>query len=411
MSTDASVPAQKRPAALGFIFVTILLDVISFGMVIPVLPMLILQFEGGDTARAAALAGLFGTVWAAMQFFCSPIQGALSDRFGRRPVLLLSMAGLGLDKVLMALAPNLGVLFLGRLLSGATAASFSTAAAYIADISNPEDRARNFSYMNAAFGAGFVLGPALGGFLGGIDPRLPFWAAAGMCGLNALWGYFVLPESLPKERRSVFAWTRANPLGSLKLLATSAALLGLAGVHTLFQLAHNAMPSIFVLYSHYRYGWDAQMAGLTLGFVGALGILMSLLVVPRAVKALGERRTLLLGLAFGAAAMTIYAWAPNGPAFFVGIVVAAFMGLYGPAAQSLMVEHVPRDSQGQLQGALAAIMGLTGMIGPTLFTLSLSAGIAEGGPLPHLPGLPLYIAAALLAAAAALAWRVTRGRS
>jgi DHA1 family tetracycline resistance protein-like MFS transporter len=417
---DAAPAAPKRAAAKGFIFVTILLDVISFGMIIPVLPMLVLQMEGGDTARAAAIAGIFGTAWAAMQFFCAPILGALSDRYGRRPVLLLSMAGLGIDKIFMALAPNLAILFIGRVISGATAASFSTAAAYLTDITKPEERAKTFGLMNAAFGAGFVLGPALGGILAdpaigalvGLDAehatRLPFIVAAVLCLVNAAWGFFVLPESLPPGRRSPFAWKRANPLGSLKLLRTSQVLSGLAIVYFLLQLGHHALQSVFALYVNYRYDWASREIGLTLAFVGICSALVSALLIQPVVKAIGERMAMTVGLAFGVLTFLIYAFAPSGYWFLAGIPFGALMGLFGPAAQSLMTRQIQPSAQGQLQGALSSMMGLTGMIGPTLFTVTFSFAIAAGSPLKGLPGLPYLIGAALFAAAGLIAWRVTR---
>jgi MFS transporter, DHA1 family, tetracycline resistance protein len=243
-----------RRAAFAFVFVTVLLDMLAIGIIIPVLPKLVVDFVGGDAVEGARVYGLFGTVWALMQFAFSPVQGALSDRFGRRPVILISNFGLGLDYVVMALAPSLSWLFLGRVISGITAASISTSYAYIADVTPADKRAARFGLLGAAFGMGFVLGPALGGFTGAVDPRLPFWIAAGLSLANALYGFFVLPESLPPERRSAFAWRRANPVGALTLLRSQAALIGLAGVNFLGNLAHAALPSVSVLYMMYRYG-------------------------------------------------------------------------------------------------------------------------------------------------------------
>jgi MFS transporter, DHA1 family, tetracycline resistance protein len=415
--TDASPAPAARQAGMGFIMVTVLLDMVSFGMVIPVLPMLVLQLEGGDTAKAAAIAGIFGAAWAAMQFLFSPILGALSDRYGRRPVLLLSMAGMGIDKVFMALAPTLPILFIGRMISGASAASFSTAAAYVSDVTPPQERAKNFAYLQAAFSAGFILGPVLGGFLGspqfaamvGVTPeealRIPFWVAAGLCLINAAWGYFVLPESLPAEKRAPFRWVRANPLGSLALLSSTPVLLGLAGVHFLNQLAFGALPSSFALYAHHRFGWDSAAVGLCLGLVGVMGILVGTLVTARFVKAYGERAAILMGLACVTIAFTIYGAAPVAAVFLCGVPFGALGNLYAPGAQALMTQRVDPTQQGQLQGALASIMGLTGMIAPLLFTGALSYGIAPGGP--NLPGLAFFIAACITAAAFIAAWFVT----
>ncbi len=254
-------PARRRKAALAFIFVTVLIDMLAFGMIIPVLPMLVQNFVGGNAARAAEMYGVFGTAWALMQFIFSPVQGSLSDHFGRRTVILISCAGLGLDFILMALAPNLWWLLVGRVISGITAASFSTAGAYISDVTPPEKRAASFGIIGAAFGVGFVLGPALGGLLGAISPRLPFWASAFMALANVCWGLFVLPESLPKEKRVPFAWKNANPLGALKLLRSHPMLAGLAVSYFLINLAHVVLPSTTVLYMHYRYGWDTRAVG------------------------------------------------------------------------------------------------------------------------------------------------------
>ncbi len=259
---------KPRKAALAFIFVMVVLDVMALGIIIPVLPKLVESMSGGNTARAAEIYGIFGTAWGLMQFVFSPILGALSDRYGRRPILLFSTLGLGLDYILMAVAPDLVWLFIGRIVSGIAAANFSTANAYIADVTPPEDRAGAFGLIGAAFGIGFVLGPALGGIMGDLDPRLPFWVAAGLTLANAAYGFFVLPELLPVERRMAFSWARANPIGSLRLLARHRELLGLAGVAFLYHLAHVVLPAVAVLYTSYRYGWDGKTMGLTLAAVG-----------------------------------------------------------------------------------------------------------------------------------------------
>ncbi len=291
-------PARQR-RALTFIFVMIVLDVMALGIVIPVLPKLIETMSGGNTARAAEIFGLFGMAWGLMQFIFSPVLGALSDRFGRRPVLLISTLGLGLDYILMAVAPDLVWLFIGRLISGITAASFSTANAYIADVTPPDRRAAAFGLVGAAFGIGFVLGPAFGGIMGDFDPRLPFWAAAVLSLANAAYGYFVLPESLPQERRMAFSWRRANPVGSLRLLSQKRELLGLAALTFLNSLAHIVLPAVSVLYTSYRYGWDNKTMGLTLAAVGITsGIVQAILIKP-ILQRFGERATLLAGLLFG----------------------------------------------------------------------------------------------------------------
>jgi DHA1 family tetracycline resistance protein-like MFS transporter len=398
---------QPRRAALAFILVTVGLDVIALGIIIPVLPKLVESMAGGDTVRAAELFGLFGTAWALMQLVASPVLGALSDRFGRRPVLLLSLLGLGLDYILMAVAPNLVWLFIGRILAGITAATFSTANAYIADVTPPEGRAGAFGLVGAAFGVGFVLGPAIGGIAGDIDPRLPFWIAAALTLANFAYGLLVLPESLPPERRMAFSWGRANPMGSLRLLSEHRALIGLAGVVFLSHLAHVVLPAVAVLYATYRYGWDGKTMGLTLAAVGvASGIVQGGLIKP-AIRRLGERRTLLVGLLCGVAGFGIYGFASTGAMFWAGIPVLALWGMASAAAMGLMSRLVSGSEQGQLQGANAGLMALAGLIGPGLFSQAFARSIAPDAAW-HLPGAPFLLAAAMLAAATALAWRATR---
>ena len=398
---------EPRKAAIAFIFAIVLLDVIALGIVIPVLPKLV-ESMVGQTARGAEIFGLFGTAWALMQFFCSPLLGALSDRFGRRPVLLISMAGHGLDYILMAVAPNLIWLFVGRVISGITAASFGTAYAYIADVTDPEKRAQSFGIVGAAFGVGFVLGPALGGILGAYDPRLPFWVAAGFSLANAAYGYLFVPESLPPERRMAFSLARANPVGSLKLLRRRPELLGLAGVTFLHQLAHASLPAIAVLYTSYRYGWDSQMMGLSLAAIGVMSGLVQGTLIKPIVARIGERRTLLVGLLFGAVGFAIYGVASTSLQFWAGIPVMALWGIAGAAMQAMMSKLVAASEQGQLQGANASIMAVAGLIGPGLFSFTFAWSIAHGG-VAQLPGLAFLLAAALLVVAVALAWQLTRG--
>jgi DHA1 family tetracycline resistance protein-like MFS transporter len=399
---------MRRPqAALTFVLVTVVLDMLALAVVIPVLPKLVLSFMQGNTARAAEVFGVFGTVWALMQFVCSPLLGALSDRFGRRPVILLSNFGLGLDYILMALAPSIGLLFVGRVISGITAASISTAGAYIADVSPPERRAAGFGLINVAFGVGFVLGPALGGLLGNVDPRLPFWVAAGLSLLNGTYGLFVLPESLPLERRARFSWRRANPAGALRLLRSHAELLGLAAVNFCGFLAHQSLPAVFVLYGGYRYGWDERTVGLTLAGVGACSAVVGGLLVQPVVRRFGERRALWVGLLFGAIGFAIFGLAPTAELFWVGVPVMALWGLASPAAQGLMTRHVAPGEQGQLQGAGASLMGMAGLLGPGLFTVIFAYSISPARAW-HLPGAPFLLAALLLVGAMLLALRVTR---
>lgn len=405
--TDTSIGAQPRRAAVLFILVTVLLDMLSFGIIIPVLPKLVEEFLSGDTAQAAVVYGLMGTAWALMQFFCSPIQGALSDRFGRRPVVLLSNVGLGLDYIVMALAPNVAWLFIGRSISGMASSSFSTAGAYIADVTPVEQRAAAFGKIGMVFGLGFVLGPAMGGWLGAIDPRLPFWGAAALSLLNACYGFFVLPESLPQDRRMAFAWQRANPVGSLVLLRSHHELFGLATVAFLGYLAHAVLPSTSVLYLGYRYGWGPAAVGLLLAGVGVAAMIVQGGLIRPITARFGERATLLAGSLSGAAGFFVYGIAPQGWIFCLGIPVMAFWGLAGPATQALMTRRVSGSEQGQLQGAIASINGVTGLIGPTLFTQVFAYFIGPSA-LWHLPGAAFLLASLSLVSAAVIAWRTTK---
>ena len=401
--------AVPRRAAFIFIFITVSLDMLSLGMIMPVLPKLVENFMGGDTARAAEIFGVFGTAWALMQFFFSPLLGAMSDSYGRRPVVLISNFGLGLDYVLMALAPNLWWLFVGRVISGVSSATVAASYAYVADVTPVEQRAAKFGMIGAAFGLGFVLGPALGGLLGAIDPRLPFWVAAAFSLANAAYGYFLLPESLPSERRMGFQWVRANPVGSLRLLRTEGQLLGLASVTFLSNLAHAVLPSVAVLYASYRYGWSDQMMGLTLAAVGvASGLVQGFLIQP-AIRRFGERAALVAGLLFGTAGFAVYGLAPTGLWFWSGIPLMALWGISSPAVLGIMSRLVSGSEQGQLQGANSSLMAVANLLGPGLFTLSFAWSIAPGAAW-HLPGAPFLIASALLATAATLAWHATRQR-
>ncbi|MGY8662650.1 TCR/Tet family MFS transporter [Bradyrhizobium sp. UFLA05-109] len=406
--TISSDAAPIRRGAVAFIFVTILLDMLALGVIMPILPKLIESFVGNDTAHAARIFGLFGTAWALMQFVFSPVLGALSDRFGRRPVVLLSNFGLAADYVLMALAPSLIWLFIGRIISGITSASISTAFAYIADLTPPERRAAVFGRIGAAFGAGFIFGPALGGLLGDIDPRLPFWAAAVLSFANAIYGLLILPESLAPDRRSPFRWRRANPLGALHLLRSNAVLAGLSVVNFIAQVAHVVLPSTFVLYATYRYGWDSKTVGLTLAMVGICAMVVQGLGVGPIVRALGERNALLLGLSCGAIGFLIFGSAPTGPLFWLGIPVMSLSGVSGAAAQSLMTRLVAPDQQGQLQGATTSVQSVSQLVGPFLFTLTFSYFIS-GSAFWHLPGAPFLLAAVLMVMAVMIAMRTLAG--
>lgn len=406
---SAEIPAiPGRRAALIFIFITVLIDILSFGVIIPVLPGLVRQFTGGDFVQAAWWVGTFGMLFAAIQFVCTPIQGALSDRFGRRPVILLSCLGLGIDFVLMALAQSLPWLLVARIFSGVFSASFTTANAYIADITAPEKRAQAFGMIGAAFGLGFILGPLLGGQLSKIDPRAPFWFAAALALLNFLYGLLVLPESLPKERRSVrFDWKHANPIGSMALLKRYPQVFGLATVVLIANLAHYVYPSVFVLFAEYQYKWDADQVGMVLAMVGVFSVIVQAGLVGRVVPKFGERRTLLFGLACGVIGFFIYGIADVGWVFLIGLPISALWGLAGPATQALITQQVGADVQGRVQGALMSLVSLAGIVGPMMFAGIFALFIGKSSP-AHVPGAPWLLAAVLLAVGWLVGWRFAR---
>jgi MFS transporter, DHA1 family, tetracycline resistance protein len=382
-------------AGIAFIMITVLLDVLSLGVVIPVLPKLVKLLLDDNTTDAASYVGWFGTIWAAMQFIASPIMGALSDRFGRRPVLLVSAAGLAIDYIIMALAPNLTWLFIGRILTGITAASFSTASAYIADVTPPDKRSAAFGLFGAAFGLGFILGPAMGGFLGDFNLRLPFWVAAALTAANALYGYFVLPESLPLDKRSPFRWSRANPIGSLNLLRSFHGLLPMAIILFTYQLSHNVFSSVFVLYTDERFHWTPGMVGAALSLVGILNFIVQGILIRPAVEWVGERMLVYVGLTGGILGFIAYAFVTTGPLFLLSTVIFALMGFFSASLQGLMSKGIDPSRQGQLSGATSSLNGIAGMIGPTLFSTVFKHTIQPDKPW-YWPGAPFALAAACL---------------
>jgi DHA1 family tetracycline resistance protein-like MFS transporter len=397
----------QRPgkAAFAFILVTVTLDMLALGVMVPVLPKLIVEFEGGDLQRASTITGVFGFAWALMQFLFQPVLGALSDRYGRRPVVLLSNIGMGLDYVVLALAPSLAILFIGRLISGLTAASISTATAYIADITPAEKRAGRFGLIGAAFGIGFILGPAIGGVLGNHDLRLPFWAAAGLSLLNAAYGYFILPESLaPEHRTPNVMWRSANVFGSLEFLRRDRSLALLASAIFLSFLAHESLPSLFVLYTEYRYHWDAATTGWALAIVGVSQTIVSGGLVRPAVKRFGENKTLVVALGCGALGFAAYGLAPTGEIFMAAPPLIALWAMANPAFQGLATRLAGASEQGRLQGALASLRGVSGMVGPLVFTQILAASIAAGS----FSGAGYLAAAALLGASLLIARAASR---
>lgn len=397
-------------AAFIFVFITVALDMMAVGIVAPVLPKLIIDFQHGDVARAATYVGVFAFIWAFMQFIFAPIIGALSDKLGRRPVILMSNFGLGLDYILMAISPSLAWLFVGRLISGITSASYPTAGAYIADVTPPAERAGKFGMLGAAFGLGFIIGPAVGGLLGSIDLRLPFWVAAGLSLANAAYGYFILPESLPPERRKAFSIRAANILGAYRLLRSHPELLGMAGVLFVMGLAHESLPNTFVLYADQRYGWNESAVGLVLALIGVASVVVSMLLVKPLVQSLGERQAALAGLLCGITGFLIFALAPSGSVFLLGIAFLALLGVANPAFQALMSRRIDAMEQGQLQGALGSIRAVTGMLGPIIFTQVFAASVSVSSE--HLVGAAFLLSAGLLVMALLISLRkLPRGKA
>jgi MFS transporter, DHA1 family, tetracycline resistance protein len=397
---------RPQPAVI-FIFITLFLDVFGIGVVVPVLPKLVEQMQGGNVEGASHAVGWLGALYALMQFLLSPMLGSLSDQYGRRPVILVSLLGSALDYLLLAWAPSLGWLILGRIISGVTAANFSAASAYIADVTPPEKRAAGFGMIGAAFGLGFIVGPLVGGLLGEHGLRLPFLVAAGITALNWLYGVFVLPESLAKENRRAFSWRAANPLRSLAALARWPVVAGLAGSQFLMNLAHNIYPSLWVLYTGFRYGWSPNTVGWSLCLVGLTSAVVQGALAGRMIGWMGERNAVLVGLGVMAVAMTAYGLATAGWMIFVIILLGAVGGIGGPAEQSLISQAVPADEQGAVQGALNSLASVAGIIGPVLWTSIFAASLGKGGMI-HFPGLAFVLAGVTSLLALAVAVRVLR---
>lgn len=399
---SAALAGPRRPAALGFIYAAILMNTVSMGVIIPVFPVLVKSLTGQGDAGAAQIVGVFGAVWALMQLLFAPVFGNLSDRFGRRPVLLVSMFGLAFDYLVMALAPNIAWLFIGRLISGITSSSGSAAGAYVADISAPEDRARNFGRFQAAANAGIILGPVLGGFVGVIDPRAPFWIAAGLAFLNGLYGLFVVPESLAHDRRAPFRWSRANPVGAAALLVSRRGLLGMALVLFSLQFAGSSFNSIFQFYTHYRYGWGPAQIAVLLAALGGGNIVIQSMAAGWTARRMGERGAVIFGLALGVAGFAGVGLAPTAPLFWAAIVVIVLSGVTFPNLASLLTQRVEADQQGQLQGALAILFGLSQLVGPLAFSNLFAWSVGAGRGLNQ-PGLSMIVGAGIVAVGVALA--------
>jgi DHA1 family tetracycline resistance protein-like MFS transporter len=391
-----------------FIFVTLFIDILGIGIVIPILPELVGHLLPGDAAQTARYYGVIIAVYAFMQFLCAPVLGALSDRFGRRPILLVSIFGLGVDYLIQAWAPTIGWLFLGRFLAGIMGASITTANAYIADVSTPETRARNYGFVGAAFGLGFIFGPALGGLLGTIDLRLPFFAAAGLSLLNWCYGLFVLPESLAVEHRSTVSWRKMNPLGSLRRLRAHPLVAGLAIAFVFSSLAQRGLENVWVLHGRYRYGWDAQTNGLTLALVGVMAVLVQGFLIKPIVARIGERRAIMLGLGVSVLAFMGYGLASQGWMTWVLIVFGSIAGVAMPAIQGLVAGSVSPSEQGKIQGALTAITSLTAIFSPLIFTAGLFSFFTSATAPITLPGAPFFLGSLLFGVSLVVVLRLFR---
>jgi DHA1 family tetracycline resistance protein-like MFS transporter len=392
---------------MAFLLAVVLLDALAVGIVFPVLPVLVKQLVGGSPAAAARWLGWFGALYAVMQFFGQPLIGGLSDRYGRRPVLLISMFGLAFDYVVMALAPTIGWLALGRAVSGLAAATGIAAVAYIADVSEPDRRAARFGYLTAAGGVGLVLGPGLGGLLGQLAPRLPFWGAALLCLVNGVYGLLILPESLARDRRVRFSFKISNPLGALLLCAKTPALGRLAGVAFLKGVAREGSITVWVLYAGYRYHWSPALTGLSLGLIGFESILVALIAVRPAVAWLGERGVLLAALAFGVCGYWIAGLAPEGWVFLIAAMISSLLSLFDPGFRGLVTSQVTSGEQGRLQGALGTLGSVTVMIGPPLSAWIFAGSVSEWSAFAP-PGLVYYFLGAVMAAAFGLTLSVGR---
>ena len=399
---------QGRPAAMIFILITVFIDVLGIGIIIPILPELIKEFVGGGTSDAARWFGVLAMVYAAAQFLFAPLLGALSDRVGRRPVILVSLFGLGIDYLIMGFAPTIGWLFAGRVIAGIMGASFTTAHAYIADVSPPETRARNFGLVGVAFGLGFIFGPVAGGLLGGVDLRLPFFASAGLALVNWLYGFFVLPESLPPEKRDSFSWRKANPVGSLFVLGSNRLLAGLSVSFVFIGLAQRGLETAWVLYTGHRFGWDERANGLSLGLVGVMAAVVQGGLVQPVIRRWGERRAVLGGLAVAVATFLGYGLATEGWMLLVFIVLGSVGGVAGPAIQSMVAGSVTARDQGKVQGGIQSLMSLTAIVAPILFTSVLFGYFTSPTAPFQLPGAPFLLGALMYVTALVLLARLFR---
>jgi len=386
--------SARRPAVL-FIFITLVLDILGIGLIVPVLPKLIQYYQGGDVAAGSFSYGLLAALYALMQFLFAPLIGSISDRYGRRPVILVSLLGSAIDYFLIAFAPNLIWFAIGRIVAGITAANYAAASAYIADVSPPEKRAANFGLIGAAFGIGFIIGPIVGGGLAAWGVTVPFFVAGGLTLINWAYGWFVLPESLAPENRRAFSWSRSNPVGALFALRRFPALMGLVTCYFIAVLAHQVYPSVWVLYTTYRYGWTELQTGLSLAAVGVMAGMVQGGLTKRVVGWLGEQKTVRYCLTLSIFLYAAYGLATQPWMIYVCIVIGSLSGLVTPAVQSLMSQGVPADEQGALQGSLSSLSSVAGVAGPLLCTQLFGFFIGEKAP-AILPGAPFFLSSAMM---------------
>jgi DHA1 family tetracycline resistance protein-like MFS transporter len=399
--------AQKQGHALAFIAVTLLLDTIGFGLIMPVIPRLLVELTGESLSRAAVYGGWLGFVYAALQFVCAPVLGNLSDRFGRRRVLLFAIGALGIDYIVMGLAPTLAWLFIGRAIAGAAGASFTPAYAYVADISAPEKRAQNFGIVSAAFGIGFIIGPAIGGLLGSLGSRAPFFAAAALSLINLCYGFFVLPESLPPERRRAFEWRRANPVGTLIQMKKHPVVLGLLCALFLWGVGNQVMPTTWAFYTKLRFGWSEATIGSSFAAVGLVMFSSQAIVMRFLVPRLGERRAALIGITSGMAGYAGFGLATAGWMMFAWLASWFFAAIVMPTAVALMSHRISPDAQGELQGAVASLFSLSAIVGPPIMS-HLFARFTSPESSVHVPGAAFLAAAVLALGCLVIFWLSTR---
>ncbi len=397
---------KQRAAGVGFIFITLMIDITGWGIIIPVVPKLIQELiHNPDISVASQYGGWLSFAYAGMQFLFASVLGGLSDRFGRRPIILFSLLGFSVNFMIQALAPSIFWLFVGRIFSGVTGASVTTASAYIADVSTDEDRTKNFGLVGAAFGVGFIVGPVLGGLLGHYGARVPFYAAAALCLINFLYGWFVLPESLAPEHRRPFNWRRANPVGSLMQLRRHPEIIGLVSALVFVYIASHAVQANWTFFTMYKFGWNEQLVGISLGVSGLMAALVQGYLIRLVQPRLGNERTIIYGLSLYAVGLLLFAFASQSWMMFAFLVPYGLGGIAGPALQAVISTQVPRGEQGELQGALASLISLTAIVGPPLMTNTFYYFTHDAAPFLF-PGAPFFLAFLLMSISVLMVYRL-----